>query len=142
MKKFNDVDIIPQPKGEFKNLFEKSEYVNRIKELRGYAEEDEEIDSINENSINDFWWFKDIFNFKRRAGLVLQDNGNLRAVWRDEVGHNIGIEFLGNNEVLYVIFKPVPNEKTIRCAEIKTFGGLLDVLIELDMISFLNLTNE
>ena len=54
MKKFNDVDIIPQPKGEFKNLFERFEYVDRIKELRGYAEEDEEIESVNENSVDDF----------------------------------------------------------------------------------------
>ena len=37
--------------------------------------------------------------------MVLMDNGNLRAVWKDEKGTHLGLQFLGEGMVQYVIFK-------------------------------------
>ena len=41
----------------------------------------------------------------RYGRLVLMDNGNLRAVWKGENGAQVGLQFLGNGSVQYVIFK-------------------------------------
>ena len=90
-------------------------YKDRISDLREFAGDDEEIERVNEDSIRDFWAFMESTAFARRAGLVLQDNGNLRAVWRDKDGNNVGLEFQGNGSILYVMFKPYTDgRKTFR----------------------------
>ncbi len=33
------------------------------------------------------------------------DNGNLRAIWKDDQGARLGLQFLGGSIVQYVIFK-------------------------------------
>ena len=43
--------------------------------------------------------------YTRRASLVLLDNGNLRAVWKDDDGSHIGIQFHGGQVASYVVFK-------------------------------------
>lgn len=40
----------------------------------------------------------------RRGRLFLMDNGNLRAVWRDGDDAHIGLQFLDERTVQYVIF--------------------------------------
>ena len=101
------------------------------------ADVDEDIEHVNEESIRDFWSFMNSEKFARRAGLVLQDNGNLRAVWRDGCGHNVGLEFQGGGLVLYVIFKP-DERKTIREADIDRFDAVVNKLRELDLLGFVN----
>ena len=117
-------------------------YEARIEELRNFAEdeeEDEDIESINEDSIEDFWRFMGAKGFARRAGLVLLDNGNLRAVWRDNAGSNVGLEFIGDGTGLYVMFKPYPDgRETAREADIATFDAVVDKLRDLDLLSFVN----
>lgn len=41
----------------------------------------------------------------RRGNLVLMDNGNLRATWKDEHGARLGLQFLGGGMVQFVLFK-------------------------------------
>ena len=114
-------------------------YDVRIEELRGFAEGDEDIEPVNEDSIRDFWRFMGAQGFSRRAGLVLLDNGNLRAVWRDNAGSNVGLEFMGDGTVLYVMFKPYPDgRETTREADIAAFDAAVDKLRELDLLSFVS----
>ena len=63
-------------------------YEARIQALRGYAAEDDDIEKVNEDSINDFWAFMKVTGFERQAGLILLDSGDLRAVWRENDGHD------------------------------------------------------
>ena len=41
----------------------------------------------------------------RKGNLVLLENGNLRAIWKDEQGTRLGLQFLGGGMAQYVIFK-------------------------------------
>ena len=43
--------------------------------------------------------------FLRYGSLFLMENGNLRAIWKGEEGAHVGLQFLGNGSVQYVIFK-------------------------------------
>ena len=56
-------------------------------------------------SEEDFYSFVKSAPFSRRASLVLIDNGNLRAVWRNDDGSHVGIQFRGGQNASYVIFK-------------------------------------
>ena len=60
---------------------------------------------VNEASERDFWSFIGSPRFSRRASLALMDNGNLRAVWKGEDASHLGLHFLGEQQVQYVIFK-------------------------------------
>ena len=78
-------------------------YILRIELLRSEAALDGF--SVNAASEEDFWSFVESISFAQKVGLVLMDNGNLRAVWKGENGSHLGLQFLGNRLVEYVIFK-------------------------------------
>ncbi len=60
---------------------------------------------LNSKSKDDFWKFiRSDFRI-RKGQLVLVDNGNLRVIWKDETGTHLGLQFLGDQMVQYVIFK-------------------------------------
>ena len=61
--------------------------------------------SLNKASEHDFWSFIKSSPFIKKGSLVLMDNGNLRASWKDGEGNHIGLQFLGNRAIQYVIFK-------------------------------------
>ena len=112
-------------------------YEARIKVLRAYALEDDDIEKVNEDSINDFWSFMKITGFSRQAGLVLLDSGDLRAVWRENDGHNIGLRFLGNQEILYVIFKrDAGGQITERAVGADSFDRVTKQIKDLDLLHF------
>ncbi len=114
-------------------------YQARILELREIVEDDEDIEEINEDSVREFWTFMESAGFGCRAALVLQDNGNLRAVWRDKAGHNVGLEFQGGGSVLYVMFKPYADgRKTLREADVATLDAVVDKLRESDLLTFVS----
>jgi hypothetical protein len=77
-------------------------YKTRIETLRTEAALDGF--AINPASEVDFLSFIRSEPFGK-AGLVLMDNGNLRAVWKGEGGSHVGLQFLGNRSIQYVIFK-------------------------------------
>lgn len=130
------VGYVPAP---IRRVAHRPSYEARISELRSFAEDDEDIGEINEASISDFWSFMEKMGFSRESGLVLLDNGNLRAVWRANGEHNVGLEFQGDQSALYVIFKRYSNgQPTERLAGIASFDDVVDQLADLDLISFVN----
>lgn len=85
-------------------LGEKAEvYTSRIKFLKNEAVHDGYV--LNLPSEIDFWQFVRSSPDVRQGNLVLMDNGNLRAIWKDEHGSRLGLQFLGGRMVQYVIFK-------------------------------------
>ncbi len=67
----NEVNIIcqgfPMSHAERVRVTHRQIYEDRIEELRGYAEEDEDLEAVNEASIEDFWSFMESTGFSRRA---------------------------------------------------------------------------
>ena len=111
-------------KGSFSGIFSNLvEYVQRITELHQIAK-DEEI-QINQDSESDFWKYVD-FDYRMREGdILLMDNGNLRLVWNDQQGTHLGLQFLGNQHVQYVIFKQrKPCSPVSRVTGRDTFDGV------------------
>ncbi len=78
-------------------------YRSRIKELCAYAMDDGY--ALRPESERGFWNFFGGGPRLRRCELVLIDNGNLRAVWQDEQETHVGLQFLGDDIVQFVIFK-------------------------------------
>ena len=98
-------------------------YLRRIEELRGYGAEDGI--AINAASEGDFWAFIGTMPSARRAGLVLTDEGNLRAAWKGNDAGHLAVQFLGCGRVQYVIFKRRQGAAAVsRVAGTDTFEGI------------------
>ncbi len=98
-------------------------YSARISELRHLAADDGY--SLSHSSENDFWRFVQFEPQLREGELILIDNGNLRATWQDDKGTHVGLQFLGDGIVQYVIFKKRDPTKLIsRVAGRDTFMGI------------------
>lgn len=98
-------------------------YSRRIDELREYGE----LDGVqsNEDSTRDFWSFVPSAPTQNKAQLILMDNGNLRAVWRDRRSNRIGIQFLGRASVEYVVFvRRADSEDVFRVAGSDRLDGI------------------
>ena len=74
----------------------------RIELLKEIGEE-EKI-AYNANSEQDLWRFLKRLSFIRSPKLFLLDNGNLRVVWKGDGGKHIGLQFLGGEQIQFVIF--------------------------------------
>ena len=112
-------------------------YELRIEVLRADAEL--ESSTVNEGSERDFWAFVGSTNFSRRALLALMDNGNLRAVWKGEYASHLGLHFLGDGVIQYVIFKRRSASRQIsRVAGTDTFKGIKKQIGAFDLMNLLN----
>ena len=89
----------------------KTFYRERISELSGDASY--ENISLNKTSEREFWAFLASLGFFKKGALFLLDNGNLRAVWKSKVGDQIGLQFLGNKTIQYVMFAHRPPTTTV-----------------------------
>ena len=78
-------------------------YMSRIKLLKDEAVHDGYV--LNLASEVDFRHFVRSAPQIRKGNLVLMDNGNLRAIWKDGHEARLGLQFLGGRMVQYVIFK-------------------------------------
>ena len=78
-------------------------YMRRLAYLRDEAKQDGYF--LNLASEVDFRQFVGSAPNMQKANLVLMDNGNLRATWKDNQGTRIGLQFLGGRMAQYVIFK-------------------------------------
>ncbi len=96
---------------------------DRIAELKSMA--DDEGVKISTESENDLGSFLDSVGYTQRPYLALLDNGNLRAVWKNVDGGQIGLQFRGCNEVHYVFFalRP-PGRFMARAAGRDTIPGI------------------
>ncbi len=86
-------------------------YKSRIKFLRNEALHDGNV--LNPASEFDFNQFVGSERNIRKSNLILMDNGNLRAIWKDGQGSHLGLQFLGGRMVQYVIFKRREHEQQI-----------------------------
>ena len=86
-------------------------YRARMKFLQDEAAHDGHV--LNHASGIDFERFVRSAPDIRRGDLVLMDNGNLRAIWRDGQGTHLGLQFLGGGMLQYVIFKKRAKEQSI-----------------------------
>jgi hypothetical protein len=112
-------------------------YRHRIAELSSYGMD--EGTSLNEASERDFWAFVEASVSTRRAGLVLMDNGNLRAVWKGDDESHLGLHFLGDQRARYVIFKRRPASRHIsRVAGTDTLEGIRVQIRSFDLTSLVN----
>ena len=80
-----------------------SAYKKRIRILKEQAELGGF--SLDQRSNAAFLEFLERNPLVRRGQLVLMENGNLRAVWKGGDGAHIGLQFLNNRAIQYVIFK-------------------------------------
>ena len=98
-------------------------YQKRIRELAKYGAE--EGIAINPESREDFEAFIEQRPRWRKGSTELLNNGNLRAVWKDDAGNHLGLQFLGNQNLEYVIFRrrANPGEK-LREAGRDAFAGI------------------
>lgn len=111
-------------------------YWTRIELLRSDAELDGF--TVNEASVEDFWSFVTSVPFVRKAELVLVDNGNLRAVWGGEEGSHLGLQFLGDHTLQYVIFRRRTGSRHIsRVAGRDTFEGIKRQVRTFELEAFL-----
>lgn len=107
-------------------------YHHRIETLQSDAET--EVFAINNASEENFWSFIGSIPLTRKAELVLMDNGNLRAVWKDQNGNHLGVQFLGEQMAEFVIFKQRPSAASVsRVAGIDTLEGLIAQLQAFDL---------
>ena len=107
-------------------------YHLRIETLRSDAEIEEF--AVNDASEENFWSFIGSIPSARKAELVLMDNGNFRAVWKDKNGDHLGVQFLGEQMAEYVIFKYRTGARGVsRVAGIDTLEGVINQLHAFDL---------
>ena len=112
------------------------DYKERLWALHNFATGDGY--SLNQGSVDDFWLFVRTEYDIRKANVVLIDNGNLRMMWKDRQDSQLGLQFLGNNEIQYVIFKQRHNARHVsRVAGRDTFEGVKRQIEAFDLNSML-----
>ena len=95
--------------------------------------------TLSRESERDFWSFVRSVPFARKGELVLLDNGNLRAVWDGEDGSHLGLQFLGDRMLQFVIFRRKKGSGQIsRLAGRDTFAGVKEQVRSFDPEAFLN----
>ena len=99
-------------------------YSERLNLLHHYATQDGL--AVNEDSEFGFWEFIRSVPSFFAGDLVLLDNGNLRVVWAGENNEShLGLQFLGNDMVQYVIFKQRPYSQVVsRVAGRDSYAGI------------------
>jgi hypothetical protein len=80
----------------------RTEIESRLLELRHDAELAGE--PFSAASLDAFWAFLDSHPNAIRPAIFLLDNGNLRALWKNDAREQVGLQFLGNGDVQFVIF--------------------------------------
>ena len=112
-------------------------YQRRIDVLRSAgAVEDIEL---NERSEEDFWQFIRSSPIVGQARLFLMGNGNIRAVWKSEDSSHLGLHFLGDQKILYVIFKRCPDSgRMIRTTDSDTFEGVRRKIYDFGLTTLVN----
>ena len=106
-------------------------YASRIETLRNEAAADKL--PFNEASESDFREFLRSASCVRKGSLFLRDNGNLRAVWSDDEGNRVGIQFLGDSAAQYVVFKRRADGEIWRDAQCDSLSNIERMIEELDL---------
>ena len=103
-------------------------YERRIETLLGYASEEGIV--ARDETRTDLNLFVDTTIPTSKAMLIIMDNGNLRATWREDRSR-LSLEFIGERLVHYVVFIPEdpsgqPFERSGKCSfdDIRAFTKL------------------
>lgn len=80
----------------------KSEIEGRLRELQIDAVRSGDL--LSQGSLGDLRAFLEPLEFAHRPAIFLLDNGNFRALWKNEANEQVGLQFLGGGLVQYVIF--------------------------------------
>ena len=73
-----------------------------------------------------------------RGNLVVLENGNLRMIWRDSEGTQLGIQFLGGKTIQFVIFKKrTGSEQITRVAGRDSISEITNLVQVFDLQSLL-----
>jgi len=100
------------------------EYASRIEYLRLIVEEEGRM--IRGDSERDFWDFVHQHPFTQSGQILVTDEGHIRLVWKGDDEAHIGIRFLGNRRVRYVIFNRRPGERELsESSGEDSFNGLV-----------------
>ena len=112
-------------------------YDARIRMLHATA--DDEGESVNPASEQDFWGLMLSAPPMQKASVVLLANGNLRAIWKGESGKHLGVQFLGSEMAQYVIFTRRPEADTMsRFAGRDTVRAFGEIVNAFDLYSLLD----
>ena len=106
-------------------------YASRIETLRNEAAAAKL--PFNEVSESDFREFLRSASCVRKGSLFLRDNGNLRAVWSDDEGNRVGIQFFGDSAAQYVVFKRRADGEVWRDAQCGSLNDIGRMIEELDL---------
>ena len=111
-------------------------YASRIEVLKEQAALDGY--SLNPTSSDAFVEFLKNNPRIRRGRLVLMENGNLRAVWKGEKEAHIGLQFINNRSIQYVIFtRREPQSPVSRVSGRDTLDGIKRQIEAFDLDSVL-----
>ena len=111
-------------------------YMPRLKYLQDEAVHDGH--ELNLASEIDFQNFVQSDPDIRRGNLVLMDNGNLRATWKDEHGTRLSLQFLGGGMVQFVLFKRRRQGQLVsRVSGRDSLGGLKWQIVAFELNSLL-----
>jgi hypothetical protein len=103
----------------------------RLRELRVDAEANGE--ALSELSLADLRAFLGSLPLARRPAIFLLDNGNLRALWKNDAKEQVGLQFLGNGEVQFVIFAQRQYDSAMaREAGTRSLSAIRALVAELD----------
>lgn len=88
------------------NILEKINFESSIKQRLNILKRDGDLEGISysrksENYLIDF--FKNHL-IKNRPSIFLLENGNFRVLWKNKFGEQIGLQFLDNGDIQYVMF--------------------------------------
>lgn len=111
-------------------------YRERIEALCEFGK-DEDVE-IRAESVDSFWQFVNENADYRRGGLVLTDDGNLSISWSEHPTDHVALEFLGGQEVGYVIFKGNDDDDdVVRVGGVDTMQGIARRLEKIGLDSVL-----
>ena len=101
-----------------------AEIAKRLQFLRIEAELDQI--SFSDASLADFQAFMRDLRPHSRPYLFLNDNGNLRALWKNDRQEQVALQFLGGGAIQFVIFKQRRGSATVsRVAGIDAMDAIL-----------------
>ena len=85
----------------------KARMAQEIEQRLRFLKEEAEADEVpfSKASLMDFHALMNALGPRVRPSLFLNDNGNLRALWKNDQREQIGLEFLGAGNIKFVIFK-------------------------------------
>jgi hypothetical protein len=92
------------------------------------------IEVIDKKSNYNFDTFKDAIEFSSHTtintpAILLNDFGNIRLFWCNEKNEQVGLQFLGNSQIQYVIFSMRNNSELNTCHGRTHIDNVRDLII-------------